>query len=117
MDEDQVKKDTLKDRWRKAWPILLGAFVYMIPLFWMWHKVDYPDSFGVHFHEHGKAGLLESWWYSYLLLERHRIWDVVTFIDMWSVIVGGVWWIVWTYLRNRKAEKSTDPANQIISPR
>lgn len=69
------------------WKILLWSLAYMIPLLWMWNLTDYPDSFGVEFGR-GKAGALESWYYSYLLLQRHHVLDVVTFIYMWAIVAA-----------------------------
>lgn len=71
------------------WKIVLWSIGYMIPLFWMWSVTDFPDSFGVQV-DRGRAGVVEDWYYSYLLLQRHHVLDVVTFIYMWSVVAGFV---------------------------
>ena len=95
---------------RKAswWKTILFVLAYMIPLFWLWNRTDFPDSFGIHITAHGKVGLTESWYYSYLLLERHRILDVVTFIYMWVVIVGFVGWVAFKQLRKIKFSLYSD---------
>lgn len=75
------------------WKTILCSIAYMIPLFWLWDNTGFPDSLGIHITAHGKIGLLENWYYSYLLLERHHFLDVVTFIYMWAVIVGFLAWL------------------------
>lgn len=74
---------------------------YMIPLFWMWSSADYPDSFGVKITAHGKAGLFENWWYSYLLFRRPNVLDVALFCYMWAPVVGLVGWAIYVTLRER----------------
>jgi hypothetical protein len=75
------------------WKTILFSIAYMIPLFWLWNSTDFPDSLGIHITAHGKTGLLENWYYSYLLLQRHRLIDVVTFIYMWAIVVGFLVWL------------------------
>ncbi|HVH86190.1 MAG TPA: hypothetical protein VM912_05660, partial [Terriglobales bacterium] len=84
------------------WKLILWSLGYMIPLFWLWNRADYPDSFGVQITAYGKAGLMESWYYSYLLLQRHHVLDVITFIYMWSVVVGSIAWIIFKQLQKTK---------------
>jgi len=86
---DRVAKQP-KGRW---WKILLATLAYLIPLFWLWERVNFPDSLGVQIAAHGRVGLLENWYYSYLLLGRHRFLDIVTFAYMWAPPVGYVGWL------------------------
>lgn len=88
-----------KTNWRSWWMTVLCTLAYMIPLFWLWIHIDFPDSLGVHITAHGRAGLLENWYYSYLLVERHHILDDVAFAYMWAPIVGLVGWFAARKLR------------------
>jgi hypothetical protein len=90
-------------RW---WKILLAAVAYMIPLFWLWARAGFPDSMGVHIAAHGKVGLLEDWYYSYLLLERHTPLDIVTFLYMWGIVSGYVAWLVWAWQKDKRAKQA-----------
>jgi hypothetical protein len=83
------------------WKALLATLAYGVPLVWLWIQTDFPDSLGVQISAHGKAGVIESWYYSYLLLERHRPLDIITFFYMWTPVV---WFIAWlTFKPLRKA--------------
>jgi hypothetical protein len=95
--ESEVRQP--KGRW---WKVLLATLAYMIPLFVLWDRTNYPDSLGVQITAHGKAGFLENWYYSYLLLQRHRALDVLTFAYMWAPIVGYVGWLVLPKMRGTK---------------
>jgi hypothetical protein len=90
--------------------VFAGVIAYMIPLFWLWNRTDFPDGLGVHITAHGKVGLLENWWYSYLLVERHRPWDLVTFAYMWAVVAGFVAWIGWALWRDRQGKNAAEEA-------
>src|SRR6185437_7616763 len=79
LNAEEPQAQAPKGRW---WKILLGSLAYFIPLFWLWNHIDFPDSLGIQITAHGKAGLLENWYYSYLLVERHRILDVFAFAYM-----------------------------------
>lgn len=104
------------------WKTILFSLAYMIPLFWLWSSTDFPDSLGVHITAHGKAGLVEDWYYSYLLLQRHHVLDIITFIYMWSIIVGFVCWIVFKQFPNLKlsfyssAERASPSGIKIMKP-
>ena len=89
-------------RWREAMKVIAGTLCYMLPLFWLWSATDYPDGLGVHIEAHGKVGLLENWWYSYLLIERHRPLDVLTFVYMWAAVLGLIGWIISGVVRERR---------------
>jgi hypothetical protein len=102
MDEAGANKK--QSRWRDTLKVMFVVLLYMVPLFWMWGRTGFPDDLGVHITAHGKAGLLESWWYSYLLLERHRPWDLVTFAYMWAAAAGILGWVAWVIMQNRKAK-------------
>lgn len=96
LDAEDPKVKPAKGSW---WKVLLGTLAYMIPLFWLWNRTDYPDSLGVTITAHGKAGLLENWYYSYLLVERHRVMDDLTFLYMWAPILGLIAWFAAKRLR------------------
>ncbi|MBW8753334.1 MAG: hypothetical protein JF595_04165 [Sphingomonadales bacterium] len=98
-------QDKKPSRWRENIKIIIGTIVYMLPLFWLWNKDNYPDGFGIHITAHGKAGLLESWWYSYLLIERHRFWDVVLFIYMWAAVIAVASWVIRAIWKDRAAKR------------
>ncbi|WP_375380995.1 hypothetical protein [uncultured Sphingomonas sp.] len=100
MNEDKEKKS---GSWRKNLAIIFGTLVYMLPLFWLWQKTGYPESLGFRITARGKGGLIENWWYSYRLIERHNIWDVVAFVYMWAAVVGIVAWLVWAVVNGRRA--------------
>jgi hypothetical protein len=101
---EQAKPEK-KSRWRETWSVIVTVIAYMIPLIWLWEQTGYPDEFGIHVTAHGKAGLLENWWYSDLLLERHRIVDIVTFAYMWAAVVGIVAWLGWAVVKDRRAKQ------------
>ena len=84
------------------WKTILFCLAYMIPLFWLWTGTDFPDSLGIHITAHGRVGLLENWYYSYLLLQRHHVLDIITFIYMWSIVIGFIGWIAFKQLRKTK---------------
>lgn len=84
-----------KSRNRRKILLIAGLTLgYMIPLFWLWSATNFPDSFGVVIKVHGKAGLLEEWWYSYLLLNRPNALDLATFAYMWLPIAGLIGWVI-----------------------
>jgi hypothetical protein len=118
---DGYKPSTAVDRepvgWRKILALVLCVLAYMTPLFWMWSVTGYPDSFGVHITAHGRAGLIESWGYSYLLLNRHYVLDLLLFAYMWTPAVpvlawlGGIVWQAHLYKstkRSANASRSSD---------
>jgi hypothetical protein len=78
--------------WKRWFIALCSGVAYAIPLEILWTKCRYPDSLGVQITDHGKAGMLEKWWYSYLLIQRHRPLDVATFAYMWLPIAGLIGW-------------------------
>lgn len=88
------------------WKIVLFTLAYLIPLFWLWSITDFPDSMGIHITARGKTGLLENWYYSYLLLQRHHFLDVVTFIYMWLIVVGFFAWVGFKSLRKANFPQS-----------
>ena len=71
------------------WRVTTVALVlaYMLPLVGLWSLTDFPSSFGIHIAAHGAAGLLRNWYFSYLLIERHEVLDVLTFLWMWLPLV------------------------------
>lgn len=78
------------------WKMALLGTAYMIPLILLWDRTDYPNSLGVHIAAHDrKIELLEKWYYSYLLLERHHLIDVAMFFYMWLPFIGILVWSVW----------------------
>ena len=108
MDEAGTEKK--QSRWRDALKTIVVVLLYLIPLFWLWSRTGYPDNLGVHITAHGKAGLLENWWYSYLLLERHQLWDIVTFAYMWTAVAAIIGWVIWALMQDRKAKAAADKA-------
>ena len=93
----------------KTWFVALGSsLAYMIPLEMLWTKSSFPDSFGVHITAHGQTGLLENWWYSYLLIQRHRLVDVATFAYMWLPVAGVAAWFTIPKLRGTKLSLYSD---------
>src|SRR3569623_2169666 len=108
MDEMEPET-TRKGGWRRSLKVVFLSLLYMIPLFWLWIHANYPDSLGVHITAHGKTGLLENWWYSYLLVERHQVLDVVTFLYMWAPAVVFLGWLARSMLLDRKAAAAREP--------
>lgn len=100
-DENGQEKPS---RWRSGLKVFAVMLSYMIPLFWLWSKTGYPDSLGAHILARGKAGLIESWWYSYLLLGRDTSWDILTFVYMWLPVLGCVIWLGRAFVQDRKAK-------------
>lgn len=88
--------------WPRTLKIIAAVAVYMVPFFWMKEAVNYPDSFGVHITAHGKAGAIEAWWYSYLLLERPNVRDLALFAYMWVPIVGSLALFTWKAIGARR---------------
>lgn len=95
-------KDTGMVWWKKALLTIGCIIVYMIPLIMLWTKSDYPDSLGVRITAMGKAGMIEHWWYSYLLVERHHPVDLVTFVYMWMPVAAYAGWIASVWLKSRR---------------
>jgi hypothetical protein len=93
---------------RSWWKTILWTLAYMIPLFLLWSSTDFPDGLGVHIAAHGEAGLLENWYYSYLLIQRHHALDVLTFLYMWAPIVGIAGWFAFRKLRHMKFSLYSD---------
>jgi hypothetical protein len=113
MSWEQPRIAEKKSRWREVWPVLLISLGYMIPLFRLWSQTGVPDDLGVHITAHGKTGLLENWWYSYLLLQRHRLWDVGTFLCMWAAVVAVMGWIVRAIWQDRKTKQMGNAAKNL----
>ena len=82
--------------WRKTLLTLGGTCAYMAVLFWLWSASGRPKSFGISITAHGRVGLFENWYYSYLLLGRPGLADYATFLYMWAPVVGFVAWLGWT---------------------
>lgn len=101
-------RDTGMAAWKKASLTIAVVLGYMIPLFVLWTNTDYPDSLGVHITAHGKAGLIENWYYSYLLLERHHALDDLAFAYMWAPVVGFLGWLAVKQLRTMKVSIYSD---------
>ncbi len=84
-----------KRKWRQALITLAATLGYMIPLFWLWTDIRWPESFGITIAARGRVGLFENWYYSYLLLKRPNLIDDFTFLYMWAPVVGFLAWIGW----------------------
>ena len=85
--------------WRQNLLLIGGTLGYMILLFCLWGETGRPESFGIRITAHGKAGLLENWYYSYLLLDRPDFWDILTFLYMWAPVAAGLMWLGRSLLR------------------
>lgn len=85
-DDDPVQRSA----WLKRALVVCG---YGALLLWLWIETDYPDSFGLDLGS-GKGAVLENWYYSYLLLQRHTLFDVATFVTMWAPVAGLILWLV-----------------------
>ena len=107
-DQPETVMEKKQGFWRKNGPIIFGTIGYMIPFFWLLDKTDFPDSFGIRITAHGKAGLLENWYYSYLLLQRQQPWDIILFLYMWAIVAWCVGWLVWKVLGARKSDAAGD---------
>ena len=83
LDAGEPKAPKPKGRWK--W--VVGTLAYMALVFWFWSMTDFPDSFGVQ-ECRGRGCIFEDWYHSYLLIERHRLLDIATFLVMWVPIVG-----------------------------
>src|SRR5262249_664736 len=92
------------------WKTILFSLAYMIPLFWLWDRTGFPDSLGIHISAHGKTGVLEDWYYSYLLIERHTVLDIVTFLYMCAVVVGFAAWATLSWLKKRQVTETPAPS-------
>lgn len=87
-------RNAKRGNWRQRLLIIGTTLTYMVPLFWLWGASNFPDGFGVVIREHGKVGLLEEWWYSYLLLNRPNALNLATFAYMWLPIFGLIGWLI-----------------------
>jgi hypothetical protein len=66
LGDDRGYQPADKAALRNWWRAVIIALVSMVPLFWLWDRTGFPDELGIHIDAHGKAGLPESWFYSYL---------------------------------------------------
>jgi len=85
-------------RWSR-WKTVFVMLAYVAGLLWLWIQTDFPNSLGVQIAARGKVGAIEDWYYSYLLIERHRVLDVVAFLYMWGPIAGFIGWFAFRKLR------------------
>ena len=108
--QEPIDEETRRSRWKAA----LVAAVYMTPLIFLWIWTDFPESFGVQDRGYGWGRALEEWYYSYLLLQRHRPLDLVTFFYMWGGVAAVVAWVA----RNRRKpnEKAPDSSGYLSTP-
>jgi hypothetical protein len=107
LDPDQ-KRSTAKSGKIRWWQTLLFTVAYFIPLFYLWARIDFPASLGVHITAHGTTGLLENWYYSYLLLQRHRPLDLISFCYMWVIVIGPIGWLLSKRFRHPKIAVDSD---------
>ena len=89
--QEPLDEDTRRYRCKAG--LVTGA--YMIPLVGLWIWTDYPDGLGGHIDgfQWWTGKLVGYYYYSYLLLERHRLLDLVTFIYMWAPVAAGTVWL------------------------
>ena len=92
--------------------VLLPTLIaYFVPLFYLWNKVDYPESLGLGSFDNGRAGVFESWWYSYKLLGRHHVWDLILFVYMWlGPALIGTWFVRWQATQKKASSQENDAA-------
>jgi len=93
-----------KGRW---WKILLLTVVWVVPTFWLKDKIGYPTSFGVE-RCHGRGCYLDDLYHSYLLVERHQLLDIATFLLIWAPFLGVIGWIVFGQLRRLASAADAD---------
>ena len=106
MDESAPADESkAKGGWRQNLLIIIGTLGYMVPLFWLWSETEFPQGFGIHITAHGKGGLLEHWWYSYLLVQRAQPWDIVLFLYMWAPVAGFIGWLIWKWWNGREHKR------------
>jgi hypothetical protein len=98
INEEEGFSPSVRPRFGRLTTILFMV-LYFVPLFILQSLTDFPNSFGVHEMSHGRGRALEDWFYSYLLLQRHQVLDVITFAYMWAPIVGFIAWLVVPRLR------------------
>jgi hypothetical protein len=96
----------VKERRGRGWKQLVFAVAWVIPTFWLMGQDDYPDSFGVHYQSKtGRGQTAEDFYYSYLLLQRHHVLDVITFAFLWAPFLGLIGWIAYPQLRKLRHQK------------
>jgi len=94
----------MRPRWLGGFLKIVGVcLAYLLPLFWLWNAVGYPEAFGVEVATHGKAALFDLWRHSFRLLDRGESLDLVTFAYMWLAVAGPVLWFVWICLTSRQS--------------
>ena len=93
MADEPVDPAEAKRRQRRTTLITIAVMVpWVIGWIWLMGLADYPKSFGFSL-GHGKGALVVALFESYLLVERHHLWDLALFIWMWAPIAGGIgWW-------------------------
>lgn len=97
---------------RRAWIIFLFALLWAGPSFLLMDQDGYPESFGIHYHStSGRGQTFEDFYYSYVLLQRHHLLDVITFVWMWAPLVGILVWVVYAQIRSPKLPKLPSYAN------
>jgi hypothetical protein len=85
---------------RRGWIIFLLVLLWVGPSFWLMDQDGYPESFGIHYHSmSGRGQTAEQFYYSYVLLQRHHVLDVITFAWMWAPLIGTVIWVVYSLIR------------------
>jgi len=90
--------------WRKTLLTVGGTIAYLIPLFWLWHDTGWPESFGIRITDHGRAGLIENWYYSYLFLTGPNFIDLVAFLYMWAPVAGFLIWLGSAFYPDRRGD-------------
>ena len=104
-DEDTQSSTSKMDAFARNMTMLLGALAYLTPFLILESNLNYPDCFGVHLSHNGRAAVLEEWWYSYLLIQRHRFWDIVLFLYMWGPLLGLIGWQIWKWWKGRENKR------------
>ena len=94
-DETEAEVDQAKITRDHDLKWIFFVLLYGAGYLWLLGETDFPDSFGFKF-DHGNTGVFKEYWYSYLLLQRHRPWDIALFAWLWGSALAFVW-----YLRSR----------------
>jgi hypothetical protein len=91
---DDPADATAKTRAGRMITIITVAALVLWSVAWIWlmAEADFPKSFGFTL-GHGKGAVIEAFVFSYVLVERHRWWDIALFAWMWGPVLGGLGWV------------------------
>jgi hypothetical protein len=90
-------------RSRRSWIRFLLVLPWAGVSFLLMDQDGYPDSFGIHYHSTtGKGMVVEQFYDSHVLVQRHHLLDIITFAWMWAPLVGAIGWVVYGLLHSPK---------------